>query len=57
MKTLALIFALSLTFGAFASEDLALSECTKGDDGARSVVKTASSSTGDVSISTGTSQN
>lgn len=41
MKTLALIFALSLTFGAFASEELGLSDCSKGDDGSRKVVKVA----------------
>lgn len=32
MKTLILIFTLSLTVGAFASENLALGDCTKGND-------------------------
>lgn len=53
MKTLILIFTLSLTVGAFASENLALSECTKGDDGARKTVKSADGS--DVSASSSSS--
>lgn len=49
MKTLALIFALTLTMGAFASEDLGLSDCSKGADIGRGNVKSSTGS-GDVNI-------
>lgn len=57
MKTLILIFTLSLTVGAFASENLALSECTKGNDLGRQIVVSQDGSDVSSSVSTGTNGN
>ena len=55
MKSLLVIAVLALSFNALAQESLGLSECSKGNDDGRSVVKTSSSQDASGSVSTSTS--
>lgn len=55
MKSLLLIAVLALSFNALADESLSLSECTKGNDDSRSVVKSSTSQDPSGSVSNSTS--